>query len=323
MMDQRNQSGWVVERPDIGEGRSDLITVFPPPNFGIVHLSRISAFPYTPPELWKEEDRLRSSVFRGPFYGVSGIASNYGNLEIVAAQKNGALGHFWRHERFGWYGPTLITTRAAGMPAMIQSRFGQRGNFEVVVPTVNGGLSHFWRDNDGSCVWHEAVQNRPAAIGIWEGVGLIHSKSGNLAAVGIQDGNLMFLCQNGVGGNWTAPQPIAERCVGRPSIVETVRDNHHTFDVVAARQDGCLRYFSWDTQAQPPQNAPGEEFGQIDEIEPPKFDDVAVLRNTFGFEVFARRVLNEPSVLVLRHYRRALPASWAFAGTLPLLGPDK
>ena len=95
----------------------------------------------------------------GQVAAVSLIQSNYGspgNLEVVTRIGN-RLAHFCRGSAspFTWSGPTFFgASTAAGVPSLIQSRFGTKGNFEVVVPLTTGGMAHYWRNNDSGNTWN-------------------------------------------------------------------------------------------------------------------------------------------------------------------------
>jgi len=114
--------------------------------------------------------------------GATLIESDFGtpgNLEVVA-RIGTRLDHFWRDSgpAFVWSGPTNFATGAAGIPSLIQSRFGIKGNFELVTPTTGGGLAHYWRNNDAPGLpWNGPT---PFAAGLTaDAVTLIESNFGS------------------------------------------------------------------------------------------------------------------------------------------------
>jgi hypothetical protein len=283
-----------------------------------MHICHDQVSPFTSLESWKEADRIRSSRFLGPVYGTACILSTYGNLEVVVARTDGALAHFWRQEIFGWHGPIFLPGDAAGPPAFIQSRYGAFGNFEVVVPRPCGGLSHFWRDNDETADWHVATY-RPATLGQWEGLGLIHNSDGILEIVGVVDGNLTYIYQHGVGRSWEPPQVIAKGFKGRPCLIQNAVSPKSNYLSVAAMAEGGLACFlrndntglDWRNAGRFGNDRRGQFF---------KFDDVTVMQSSFGRTEVVSRCISGPG-LALRHYRRAC-RRWEGPNELPFFDCD-
>jgi hypothetical protein len=128
-----------------------------------------------------------------PIDGVALIQSTFsagngpGNLELVA-RTGDRLVAFYRPDSGGpnhspgpWKGPfDLMVDGApvagvAGIPALIQGRFGETGNFELVVPLAAGGLQHYWRDNDSAGMpWRRGAAFGTSA-GSFDAVSLIQS----------------------------------------------------------------------------------------------------------------------------------------------------
>jgi hypothetical protein len=232
--------------------------------------------------------------------------STYGNLEVVAAEGGGQVAHFALVGIWGWQGPAFLPgVLAAGPPAFIQSRFGGTGNFEVIVPSADGGLVHVWRDNDHGDVWRLAAP--PIATGNWTGVGLVHSSFGNLEIVGIMDGDLVFLWQNGAGGPWSAPFIIDRGLRGRPGFVQSDYGGASgNFEVVAARVDGGLSHY-WRNNSAPnfPWSLPVTFHETADSGD--LFEDVAVIQSSFAnLEVLAR----QSRTSAVSHFRAAWAAPW-------------
>jgi hypothetical protein len=305
MLRQNNQSGWMVERPGDPSGRLEAVAVCSPPRRGLTHFWHDHSLSFYPGEIWNAGDRIRSSGLTGPFRGAALVLTNYGNLQLVATQTDGALAHFWFCEICGWQDETFLPGKAAGPPAFIQSRFGHRGNFEVIVPRPGGGLSHFWRDNDGIPIWHTAQP--PATTGTWSGVGLSHTSFGNLAAVGVRNGILNFLWQEEPGGSWSIhPITIAQVVCGRPAFVQSSNGVRGNFEVVVAKAAGRLAHY-WrnnDVQGFP---WLGSRFLPPSGNQGSVFDDVTMIESSYGrLEVLAR----EATASAFVHYRAALGQAW-------------
>jgi hypothetical protein len=307
MIDRRNQSGWLTES-QVPQGNFEVITTGSAPFRGLVHLRHHRAELFPTPSLWNETERIRSSRFLGPIYGSASIVSGYGNLEVVVAYQDESLVHFWREGSFGWHGPNFLPGQAAGPPAFIQSRFGGVGNFEVIVPRPDGGLSHFWRDNDHDAAWHEAAQ--PNADLHWSGLGLLHSSDGVLEIIGIADGNLYYLFQQGPHLDWTEPTLIRGGCQGRPSLIQSAGFPNSRFLSIAPLAEGGLACLVRD------QNT---DFHWLDHIpfgeEHLQFDDVTMMQSSFGHtELMAREAAPEEGsrpILRLKHYRKS---GWRWDG---------
>ena len=234
------------------------------------------------------------------------IFSNYTNLEIVASQSDGRLAHFALVGIWGWRGPTVIPgVTAAGPPAFIQSRFGRRGNFEVVVPRAGGGLAHLWRNNDSGDTW--AVASAPITTGNWSGVGLIHSSFGNLEIVGVMDGALVFMWQNGAAGPWSRPGIIEAGVRGRPGFIQsTYGGGHGNFEVVAARVNGGLSHY-WRNNSD--SNGQWSRAVIFNEMvgSPAVYEDVTLIQSSYGhLEVLARHTAST----LVSHFRAAWAAPW-------------
>jgi hypothetical protein len=311
-MPQGTHSGWAIERAGSPHGELEIIACSPAPARGLTHFLHSPDLPLTSPEFWTKAESIRYSAFPGPFWGASAIVNRIGDLELIAAQTDGALAHFSYRGIFGWSGPTFLPGKVAGSPAFIQSRFGGVGNLEVIAPRFGGGLSHFWRDSDGAEVWHEATQ--PTSTGVWSGLGLIQSNFGNLEFVGAREGSLLFLWQDGPGGVWSNPVPLAKDTdfAGRPGLIQSTYGTRGNFEVVAAKQSGQLiHYWRNNDVAGFPWSA-----GTVLALGTPPpthdFDEVSLFQSSHGrLEVFAREKFREKqSVYWLIHYRSALGQPW-------------
>ena len=306
------QSGWVLERQDRSHGNFEAMFACPVTPVsstisGLTHVwwdnGGLSDPTASGTGLWNTAETIRNSALPGPWLGASLILSNYGNLEAIVAHNDGQLAHFALVGIWGWRGPAFLPGRSAGAPAFIQSGFGRRGNFEVIVPRPGGGLSHFFRDNDHGETWHEAPQ--PNSSGDWSGVGLIHSNFGNLEVVGVMDGNLVFIFQNGLGGPWSAPMVIARGFRGRPAFIQSGYGGHGNFEAVGASVNGGLTHF-WRNNDSPnfPWSGPFS-FGSEGER---TYDDVTMFQSSFGhLEVYARGA----GETLVSWFRAAWAAPWA------------
>lgn len=135
-----------------------------------------------------------------------------GNLEVIARYGN-RLALWWRNSGppWAWAGPYFFFTGAAGLPAMVQSKFGVRGNFELLTPLQGGGAGHLWRNNDAAGLPWSGVTATIAAGQQVDACALIESNfgtpggGGNLEAVlRMVDGRKVHFWRSGTGG-WTGP----------------------------------------------------------------------------------------------------------------------
>jgi hypothetical protein len=122
---------------------------------GFAHYKRSSS----PEGVWDIMPSFGANV--GTAASVALIQSNFGdpgNLEVVSVMGTGAgsfLAHFWRSSSGVWSGPNVIPLAGmpagavpTGVPAFLQSRFGNKGDFEVIAGLSTGGFAHIRRDND-------------------------------------------------------------------------------------------------------------------------------------------------------------------------------
>lgn len=305
-----DQSTWLIERGGKPSGYLDLMAVCPPPARGLAQYWFNRSLPFTAGENWTAGDRIREPHFCGPFIGASLILNRGDDLELVAAQQDGSLAHFQHSGIHGWRGPVFLPGSAAGPPAFIRSRFGN-GNYEVIAPRPGGGLSHFWRDNTHGEAWREAAQ--PSNAGSWSGVGLIHSRFGNLEVAGVRDGRLVFLWQNGEGGRWSVPQPIppAVQVVGRPAFLESSYGNRGSFEVIVARAGGLLAHLWRNNDAANFPWAQARVFGADRRGRTRTFDDVTAIQTSSGRLEVAARLAGSG---VIEHFRATLGAPWEGPG---------
>jgi hypothetical protein len=131
---------------------------------GLLHFWRDNSTDFPLHDDWRLAPRFLQSL--GPVDAVTMIESHLTDasfaLEVVA-RAGSRLWFAWRNAALQWAGPFPLVvdgqpvTDAAGVPSLIQSRYGARKrNFELVTPRAQGGLLHFWRDNDSdnAANWH-------------------------------------------------------------------------------------------------------------------------------------------------------------------------
>lgn len=224
--------------------RGNFEVVTPMASGGLAHYWRNNDDPWMP---WNGPSRFGQGT--GQYDAVALIQSNYGdpgNLEVVA-RAGDQLVSFWRESApdFAWHGPFPIVadgepvTGVAGLPALIQSRFGTQGNFEVVVPMADRGLGHFWRDNDDPAMpWHGPDRfGQSTSIASLASASLIESNYGSpgnfevVAGVGIT--MEYFWRDSGPGFAWTGPSPIQEGVGTMPVLIQGTFGNQGNFELIA------------------------------------------------------------------------------------------
>lgn len=143
-------------------------------------------------------------------------------LEVVA-RVGGQLWFAWRNAALQWApaAPIQISLVAAfavaGVPSLIQSRYGKKKrNFELVTPVAGGGLLHLWRENDSDnpADWRW----KPAAPVLdpgrrYKSASLLQGNMGvdpgNLELVArTDDGEVMYFWRNAITFQWSAPELV-------------------------------------------------------------------------------------------------------------------
>jgi hypothetical protein len=191
-------------------GRGNFELVVPVVGGGFAHYWRDNDAPGLP---WSGPAVIGRAD--GQVDAVALLQSNFGdpgNVEVVARYGT-RLALWWREAgpTWRWSGPEFFFDGAAGVPSVVQSKFGGRGNFELVTPLASGGAAHLWRDNDAGGSWHVS----PGAIGAGQqfaAASLIESNfgtpgyGGNLEVVLRTTGgrNLHYWRDNG-GAGWGGP----------------------------------------------------------------------------------------------------------------------
>jgi hypothetical protein len=194
-------------------------------------------------------------------------------------------------------------TQIAGIPSLIQSRFGAKGNFEVVAPLMGGGLAHYWRNNDDP----DLPWSAPTFFGAGQidAACLIQSNfgsPGNLEVAARGGGNLFtFWRDSGPAFNWNGPYPVAVEgaggtcgrqpvtgVAGNPVLIQSRFGTKGNFELIVPLAAGGLAHYfrNNDDPALPWLAAPtfGQSVGVI--------DAVTVIESNFGvpgnLEVVAR-----------------------------------
>jgi hypothetical protein len=132
-----------------------------------------------------------------------------GSLELII-RAGSQLAHYWRSAREPqhWQGPDYFFRGAAGIPSMVQNRYGRTGGFELLTPVRDGGLAHLWCDND--------AEDRPWQVSAYidrggppvEAVSLLpgnagHDRPGDLVAVvRLADQTRWYWRQDRLRGSW-------------------------------------------------------------------------------------------------------------------------
>jgi hypothetical protein len=87
-------------------------------------------------------------------YGMADEAGN-GNFELVVANAEGQVEHWWRdnsNTNFVWTKSATFSSGVSRVIALVEGSFGF--DLEIVVLCYDGTIQHFWRDGGG---WHAGV----------------------------------------------------------------------------------------------------------------------------------------------------------------------
>jgi hypothetical protein len=156
-----------------GTGAPLIQMVVPAPGDGLVRRHRAAGQREGP---WNESEPFATDL--GPVDAVSMCAAGRGSPESleVIARTGGRLHHLSLDAAPGapaGESVELPVGDADGVPAIIQSAFGNCGNLEVVTPARTRGLIHLWRDNDApEPRWRRDSRFAPGHR--FEAVSLIH-----------------------------------------------------------------------------------------------------------------------------------------------------
>jgi hypothetical protein len=183
---------------------------------------------------------------------------------------------------------TLPAGSVAGIPELIQSRFGTKGNFELVTPMAGGGLAHYWRNNDDPFLPWYGPYAFGAQIGQVDAVTMIESNfgsPGNLEVVARVGDQLSFFWRDsGPGFIWNGPYPLVADdnlvtgAAGNPVLIQSRFGSQGNFELVVPLAGGGLAHF-WRDNDDPslPWHGPyvfGTELGVV--------GDVTMIESNFG-----------------------------------------
>ncbi|MEO6845328.1 MAG: hypothetical protein ABI184_09150 [Ginsengibacter sp.] len=164
---------------------------------------------------------------------------------------------------------------AAGVPAMIQSRFGKKGNFEFVSPEQNSGLFFTARNNDISYLpWSDAF-SFAENLGKVDAVSLIQSNygtPGNLELI-VRAGNQLnsLWRDSGPAFQWSNPAIIGTAGVsGNPVLLQSKFGKKGNFELICPlAAGGLVYYFRNNDDPQLPWSAPfvfAQNLGNVDAV---------------------------------------------------------
>jgi hypothetical protein len=216
----------------------------------------------------------------GPLDAVTMIQSNLsspGSLENVV-RVGQDLYFLWRDSTgsFAWSTPTHLTTGAAGVPSMIQSRYGSSGNFELIFPAAGGGLMHMWRNNSASGYPWSAPKQILPTLGQVAAVSLIQGDKGqdppgNLEAVVRVGAKLAHIWRDQTAAAaWHLSVWFGDGTAGNPVLIESVFAAARNFEVVVpSATGGLIHYWRNNQVAGSPWSAPrpfAASLGQVDAV---------------------------------------------------------
>jgi hypothetical protein len=187
----------------------------------------------------------------GQVDAISMVASYAGNLEFVAREGD-KLKHFWRPPGIAnWSAPAPIPTTAAGVPALVQGRFGTKGNFELACPAPDKGIRHLYRDNDKENFPWIVNPTFGTELGRVDDVTMIQARPGTLGdlqLVARAGGKLYFFCRNPrPGAGWVMdPQPLATNAAGPPSLIQSTFGKVGNFELCYTAEEGWMAHMYRD-----------------------------------------------------------------------------
>jgi hypothetical protein len=206
-----DEQNWELVAPDAQGG-------------GVVHFWRDNV-----PDFPKHDDWRLAPPFlqaAGPVDAVTMIESQLSDgvfaLEVVA-RVGTTLCFGWRNSALQWSGPFPLevdghaVAEAAGVPSLIQSRYGtKQRNFELVTPHAGGGLLHLWRNNDSDNPadwrWGRAApvidpSRRYNSASLLQGT--FGAEPGNLELVArADDGQVMHFWREAATLQWQGPHAV-------------------------------------------------------------------------------------------------------------------
>jgi hypothetical protein len=149
--------------------------------------------------------------------------TTYGrNLELIYPTTGNRLHHWWfgqgdqQWHDGGVFGPADV----AGIPAIIQSDYGQPGNLEVVVRTADDRLNHWWRRNGPPWTWTDGGRFSSGIAA--SGAALVQTRHRNLEMVAVcRDGTMQFLWRDDANGFvWHEGESFGAGVSSPPCMIE-------------------------------------------------------------------------------------------------------
>jgi len=193
-----------------------------------------------------------------------GIISHPGNFEVLVLEGTNIVHYFRDNSNGEWSRTAIVSTKATGAPAFIQSDFvgtpGQPGNFEAVILEGNN-LVHYYRDNTTSGFpWHPTVVITNKATGpgsiiqsTYKGSGSSH---GNFEVV-VPEGNdlVHYWRDNAASGfPWNRTVVISNKVTGPASLIQssylsTEPGSQPNFELVAIEGKELVHYWRDNSSA--------------------------------------------------------------------------
>jgi len=176
--------------------------------------------------------------------------SVHGNFEVLLSV-GGRVIHFFHEEDGDWQRGAVLTARATGDAALIQSDFGDGAhkNFEAVVPE-GGDLVHYYKDNfDPETPWQRGAVIASTASA---GASLILSdygdgSYGNFELVALEGRDLVHYSKvnDGSSAEWQRGAVITSRATGPGTLLQSsyYTGPHGNFEVVVPEGNELVHYY--------------------------------------------------------------------------------
>lgn len=287
----RGVSGNPVLLQSTGLGQLGNFELIVPSAFaGLTHIWENFDRPNFP---WEEPWQTAQSL--GRVDAVTMIQSNLqspGPLE-VCARVGASLYFLWRDSTgaFRWSSPVRIATGVAGVPSMVQGRYGGRGNFELIFPATDGGIMHMWRNHDVYGFPWSAPKRFAPQLGRVDAVSLIQGSRGGgpgcLEAVARIGSRLVHLWRDQTAqANWHTTVFFADGVTGNPVMIESQFPGARNFEVVVpSATAGLIHYWRNNQAPGTPWSGPRPFAASLGRV-----DAVAMIQSSFNghLEVVAR-----------------------------------
>jgi hypothetical protein len=259
------QKGRVLSDKATGEGHLIQSKFGSPPIYNfeaivqegntVVHYYRDNSNPTGP---WTR-GRVISDKATGPGVFIqSNFGGSHGNFEAVVQEGN-SLVHYFRDNtqpHGPWTRGQVVTTKATGPAALIQSDFGgaAQGNFELVA-LEGSALVHYYRDNyrDPRGPWYRTATITTKASGP---ASLIQSKfgsqpGGNFELVALEGSALVHYYRDNTKADspWVRAQIITADATGPGAIIQSNFGGPiGNFEVVVPEGNQLTHYFHDNTK---------------------------------------------------------------------------